>query len=100
MIQNHPRSRESHYLTDLFSLLRFITVYLTVGAEGFALHKWAVVRAVYGVEQNFPAVGTQIGPMMPLFAIKPDHLGNDPFFLFPLVIDGFHGGGLLVFVLG
>ena len=39
MIQNHPRSRESHYLTDLFSLLRFITVYLTVCTECLLLHK-------------------------------------------------------------
>ena len=39
MIQNHPRSRESHYLTDLVSLLRFITVYLTVCTECLLLHK-------------------------------------------------------------
>ena len=100
MIEKHPGAGKNHDFPDFFPHFRTIAVYLTVGAEGFALHKWAVVRAVYGIEQNFPAVGTQIGPMMPLFAIKPDHLGNDPFFLFPLVIDGFHGGGLLVFVLG
>ena len=74
MIEKHPGAGKAHDFLDFFPHLRAIAVYFAVGAEGFALHKWAVVRPVYSIGQNFPAVRAQIRPMVLLPAVQMDHL--------------------------
>ena len=91
MIEKHPGTGKAHDFPDFCPHFRAIAVCFAVRAERFALHKWAVIGAVYGIGQNFPAVWAQIRPMMLLLAIKLDHLGNNPLFLFPLIRNGFHG---------
>ena len=39
MIQKHPGSRKAHHLPDFLPHFRLVTVYFTICAEGFVLHK-------------------------------------------------------------